>query len=248
MIVNTQTGKLDIIENDTICNYIKMGGLWEPFIWDLTTIIAKNEKRNNTAIDCGAHIGWHTIFFSKIFKKVCAFEPQEVLYDKIVNNVNINLLNNCFVYKKAVANVTGKCIALDNPEWYRVDEKILNYGAVVGREERGLLSVDTTTVALDDLFHNKNINEKVDLIKIDVQGMECEVIEGAKNIIFKCQPFMFIEIESENNLIKIKEMLKNFYIIYKVSFVDKCDYFFMPKINKFLVNTDNLSFSLEEIL
>ena len=53
---------------------------------------------NGIAIDVGANIGNHSIFFSKFFKKVYSFEPQESVFKLLENNVNMNNLENIKIF------------------------------------------------------------------------------------------------------------------------------------------------------
>ncbi len=150
------------------------------------------------AVDCGANIGTHTVEWAKQMAKwgsVIAIEAQERIYYALAGNVAIN---NCFNVKlihAAVGNRNG-LMKIPNPDHFvpssfgslelrppRVPE---NIGQKIDYSDSALVSVRAIT--LDSLALRR-----VDLLKIDVEGMECEVLEGAKRTIRQFLPVIIIE-------------------------------------------------------
>lgn len=146
------------------------------------------------AIDCGANIGVHTIEWAKeLFSKgmVISFEPQEGVYYALCGNI---ALNNCFnvtAYNSAVGAERGM-IEIPKPNYFQPS----TFGSMelrqsansedIGQKLEQMTQVEQ--VALDDLPL-----ERCDFIKIDVEGMEFDVLTGANNLIEKCKPVMLIE-------------------------------------------------------
>ncbi len=130
--------------------------------------------KEKTAVDVGANIGYYTLLLAKRAKKVYAFEPDKNCFEILCKNVEANGFKNVILINKAVGEKSKKIGLKQNKE---------NFG-----DSRVAEGKTTECVKLDDI-----IREKVDLIKIDVQGYEPQVIEGTKKIITKNRPVLFLE-------------------------------------------------------
>jgi len=147
------------------------------------------------AIDCGANIGVHTIEWSKMLNgvgSVVSFEPQEMVYYQLCGNVAINNCFNVTVYNSAIGD-KNEIIQIPKPNYMKPS----TFGSMELRQKEGSEDIGQTLermtsveqVALDNLPLNR-----VDFIKIDVEGMEFEAIAGARNLIDKHKPQMLIEV------------------------------------------------------
>lgn len=148
-------------------------------------------------IDIGANIGNHSIFFGKICKakKVFSFEPQCKVFDVLKKNININELENIVSLYNIGLGSEEKKVSLEV-----IDEK--NCGSnKLNLDKSGNIDVKL----LDDI-----VEERIDLIKIDVEGMELEVLKGAKNILSKYKPILYIEAATKEELEKIYIYLNTF--------------------------------------
>jgi FkbM family methyltransferase len=135
-------------------------------------------------LDVGANIGAHTISLAKIVGPagaVLAFEPQRVIYQMLCGNIALNALSNVFAYHLAVGSAAGT-VLVPLPD-YAVPG---NYGGIaLGGFTSG---EQVTVVALDSLEL-----PRCDFIKIDVEGMEREVLAGAVRTIARFQPKLYVE-------------------------------------------------------
>ena len=147
---------------------------YEPYETDL---IQRQVKNGDVVVDVGANIGYYTVLLAKKTKKVYAFEPDKTNYKILRKNIEINGLKNVIAVNAAVGSSDGE-INLSKSEENFGDHKL--YGE--GKKEK------VKIVKLDDF-----VKEKVGLIKIDTQGWEPEVIDGAKKIIEKNKPIIFME-------------------------------------------------------
>jgi len=144
--------------------------------------------RSGAAIDVGANIGAHTLFMARRFAHVYAFEPQMMLCMLLKGNLAPHL--NTTVYNAAVGNDDG---ILHMPQ--------LNYTAATnnfggfGKYLDIPKDIDLQPIQLRKLDGVEAIQkeDKIDLIKIDVEGMEKEVLEGAQATISKHKPMMYVE-------------------------------------------------------
>lgn len=149
------------------------------------------------AIDCGANIGVHTIEWAKSMTgwgSVLAIEAQERLFYALAGNI---ALNNCFnarALHAAVSEADGVMRA-PNPDYQ--SPALLASLEIKKREEHQFIGqvidydVNTTeirTLALDGLGL-----ARVDLIKLDIEGMEEEALAGARKLITAHHPILIVE-------------------------------------------------------
>lgn len=151
------------------------------------------------AIDCGANIGVHTVEWAKQmygWGSVHGFEAQERIYYALAGNVAINNCLNAKVEFAALGSQDGAIkIPVTDPLVpasfgsleLRYSASNENIGQPINYNEAAM-----QTVALKSL--DSYGWERVDFIKIDVEGMEDEVLAGASETIQKCKPAMLIEI------------------------------------------------------
>ena len=172
-----------------------------------TQLILRQTRLGDVVIDVGANIGYYTILLAdKVGKtgKVYAFEPDKLNFEILKKNIEANNLKNVEIINAAVGSNAGK-LKLHKSKENLGDHKL--YG-----EDKEIEEVKI--IKLDDYF--KNI--KIDLMKIDTQGWEPEVIEGAKNIISKNKPIMFLEYSPASyRIAKLdgQKMMRNLRKIYK---------------------------------
>jgi len=159
------------------------------------------------AIDCGANVGVHTIEWAKHMTgwgAALAIEAQERIYYALAGNIAIN---NCFNARAVHAAVSDRAGTMKIP--------VPNYAAAAsfgslelkqraGAEFIGQAidysesnMVEVPTVSLDSL----NLN-RIDLIKIDIEGMEMDALIGGAQCIGELRPMLLIEtIKSDKNAI-----------------------------------------------
>jgi FkbM family methyltransferase len=154
-----------------------------------TAILLSQLNSQSVVVDVGANIGYYTLLAAKVAKKVYAFEPDKETFEILKKNVEENNLKNVILFNKAVGNKNEKVGIEKNKDNYG-DSRIQTPQA---SGQLPLTGEPVQMVRLDDI-----IKEKVDLVKIDVQGYEIEVLEGMKKIIEKDKPIIFMEIEEKN--------------------------------------------------
>jgi FkbM family methyltransferase len=120
--------------------------------------------------------------------KVIAFEPLPANYRLLDENVGLNRLQNVIVEHQAVADHTGE-ISFQFP----THEASLIAGPVFDSDNQGTFSVDC--VSLDDFASDRQI--QVDLIKMDVEGAEDSVLEGALKLLERFHPVLIIELHHD---------------------------------------------------
>lgn len=199
---NTKHGQFVFFSNDDpIGACLSYYGEWAQQELDLFDSILTD---SSNVIDVGANIGTHTVFFSKkcYNGNVVSVEPQ--LYISQILNTNI-LINGCFnvipIRAACGSNNEEKRMINFNPF---VSNKV-NYGEfkVNSDADRGLI---TDCIKLDNLL---KLDIDFDLIKIDVEGMEADVIKGASKLITKYKPALYIEFNNKNGDDKLISLLQS---------------------------------------
>lgn len=164
------------------------------------------------ALDLGANIGVHTIEWARLMSgwgSVEAFEAQERIYYALAGNIAIN---NCFnasatfaAIGKAVGSILVPELDYNSPASFgslelRKSSNNEPIGQDVSYEESASSSVRMVTIDSLD-------KPRLDFIKIDIEGMEIEALQGARETLKKCKPMLLIEhIKSDRQaLVKILE-------------------------------------------
>lgn len=151
-----------------------------------TSLINKFVKDGMTVLDIGANIGCHTLRFAKLVGKngkVVAFEPMTFALTKLKDNIELNNFKNIIVEKIALSNVDGKRQTINFRASWTLDG---NREDINQKEEIDFLTLDT-------YIRKKQIN-KVDFVKVDVDGYEYKVLVGAKETLQKFSPLILIEL------------------------------------------------------
>jgi FkbM family methyltransferase len=151
-----------------------------------------------TVIDVGANIGVHSVFFAKAVGprgKVFAFEPQRQSFQLLSANAVLNGLTNLRCERAAVGPKRGEISVPDLDS-----DAANNFGGIaLNREGKG---ESVPVVRLDDFDL-----AACDLIKIDVEGMEAEVLAGARDTVILHAPLLYVENDRQENSAALIERL-----------------------------------------
>lgn len=148
-----------------------------------------------TLYDIGAHAGFYTLLFSRLAGaegKVYAFEPYPDNVRFLLRHVRLNSLSNTYVVEAAVAEATGLC---------SMSVDFDGYQNRLSPDKRSPLVVPT--IALDD-FDRQPPN----IVKIDVEGAEIEVLRGAKRVIAKHRPAIFLALHGAKQRVDCAAILR----------------------------------------
>jgi FkbM family methyltransferase len=140
------------------------------------------------AIDVGANLGIHSLVLSACVGaggRVHAFEPVAALRAKMEENLKINTITNVQLYEYALGNSIGTVSFRSNATDFNIGR-----GCV---DPKGNLCVSMTTI--DNEF--RDIELPVSMLKIDTEGHELQVIEGAACVIEKHRPAILMEYNFE---------------------------------------------------
>ena len=140
-------------------------------------IMEEKIEMGNIVVDVGANIGLHTLNMAKIVGntgQVFAFEPDPSNFEILKKNVKINNYKNIIVERKAVGDKHGRTTL------YQSDHPGKN--RIFPQTEQAKSQVQVELTNLDNYFDSDMI-DKINFIKIDVEGLEFSVLKGMKNIL-----------------------------------------------------------------
>lgn len=171
--------------------------------------IYKNIPHGGTMLDCGSNVGNHALAFSFMAGKVIAIEPVMHNYELLIQNILTNHRGNIIPLNigMGVAPEFGYISKEPHMRWSECEIQLLknsnNQIRFMRLEENKAVGGVVPVLSIDDLRL-----ENVTLIKVDCEGMEFDVIEGALRTIKRCKPELFIETFLLKTRREIDEMLK----------------------------------------
>jgi FkbM family methyltransferase len=142
----------------------------------------------DVVLDIGANIGTHTLALARLVGPqglVFAFEPQRIVFQTLCANMALNSLDNVHCIN-AVVGETPARLGLSDPDPHIPN----NFGGVqVAMLAGAPQAAPVDCVVLDDFLAIGRLR----LIKIDVEGMEAEVLRGASQTLARFKPILYVE-------------------------------------------------------
>ncbi|MBN9672679.1 FkbM family methyltransferase [Roseibium aggregatum] len=152
-------------------------------------------RPGDVVLDVGAHVGPFTLAFSRFTGpdgKVIAWEPQSFLFQLLSVNLVLNGVENVTAYQECLSDSNGT-VFVPEPQ----KERLQNFGGLsLGASDRlrDFPGHDVVKRPLDSLGL-----DRCDLMKIDVEGMELEVLRGAAALVSTCRPAIHFENSSRDH-------------------------------------------------
>jgi len=177
-------------------------GNFDPLEVELALQLLETRRRFHgdgaVAIDCGANIGVHTIEWATAMTgwgSVIALEAQERIYYALAGNIAINNCFNAIAMNAAVSSENG-VMKIPVPDYMTP----ASFGSLELRPHpntefigQAINYAEEATVPVQKLALDTLQLPRVDLIKIDIEGMELEALEGASETIARCRPILLVE-------------------------------------------------------
>ena len=168
-------------------------GTYEP---EQTALFEKMFMEGDVVLDLGAHVGYYTVLASVLVGdtgQVVVFEPEPENLYFLHRHVKLNKCDNVTVIEACVADSSGECT-------------FCREGTGTGHiDEAGDLTVPV--VSLDELLADGTI-PLPDYMKIDVEGAELRVLQGASQLIADARPTIFLSVHGEQLSADCSDFLK----------------------------------------
>jgi FkbM family methyltransferase len=175
-------------KDEGVLPLLQSGGIYEEYETELFKGLLEPGK---VVVDIGANIGHYTLIAARIVGDsghVYAFEPDPHNYDLLVKNVGLNGFNNVTAVNMALSNEKGSLtLFLDK---YNLGAHSLSADNVL--MSAGAVEVETAT--LDSFLAEEAGREKVDILKVDTQGAEGLILEGAQKLLDEDDLIMLMEL------------------------------------------------------
>lgn len=126
-------------------------------------------QRDLTMLDVGSNLSLWSFYASKYAKQIYAFEPTLETYKLGLKNIDDNNIKNVKIFQKAIAKDDGQTTF-----YHSINTTMNSMNPSVGNTgEKEIVE----TIRLDTFVQNQKL-EKIDFIKLDVEGSEAEILMG----------------------------------------------------------------------
>ncbi|MBI2793661.1 MAG: FkbM family methyltransferase [Ignavibacteria bacterium] len=196
----------------------------------------------DVCFDIGAQIGYLSLAMAVSGNKnvfVYSFEPEPKNLERFSENIRLNSLTNVNLISKAVSNNVDQLKLYMSRDHNAGTHSIIKDDPNVTEE---FVVVDATTI--DNIIHEQEI-DRLDLVKIDVEGAELEVVEGATVTLKIFKPTLIIELsesiqQTRNySTVTFKSKMSEFgYLPFTLTDAGKL----RPVANSFVHQMDNVVF------
>jgi len=167
--------------------------------------------------DVGAFEGLLTLFFASKAKYVFSYEPNPRNYARCIENVQLNHLTNVRILNHGVSDRPGTIDMVYDPLMPGAASGEAAIAAQIGESVKSIARLRIPVVRLDDDIAEKGLPAP-DMIKIDVEGMELQALQGMQQTLREHSPALHIEMHGAN----LKEKTENSIAV--VGLLDQCGY------------------------
>jgi FkbM family methyltransferase len=150
-------------------------------------LIPKLVRPGDTAVDVGANAGFYSVLLSRACGptgKVWAFEPVPETYWRLRENLALNRCENVVTEETAISNAPGIAILnLFDSQFAEMN----GFGVRVARDSSGKPILASRSISVQsqslDVFCDSERIERIHFLKVDVEGFELRVFEGAERLL-----------------------------------------------------------------
>ena len=173
------------------------------YILKIKSLLGSKEYKHSLVVDVGANIGNHSVFFGAfVADHIIAVEPNPDVLSQLRRNLSKNI-KDFTIYDCAVGDKKGRG-DISLPQ-----DMVNNVGAarIDLTDGKGEIEIQTLDSVLSS-WQKDNKPSCVSLLKIDVEGMELQVLKGATNIISNHKPDIFTEAATSKEFNNIYNYLR----------------------------------------
>jgi FkbM family methyltransferase len=178
-----QGQRMAVYANDPLGRAVYVNGIYEKDLLDaLKDFLSPLDKQylNWDVLDVGANIGNHSVYFSKMFKRVLAFEPNPSVFALLA--FNASYADNIEAHNYGLGAAKGTLELFEDPLNISASSTV-HKNEALPPVEIDIRQLDELNLPFDDLG----------LMKIDVEGMEASVLKGGQKTIGRWKPIVLFE-------------------------------------------------------
>ncbi len=155
---------------------------------ELNLIKNISEKKSTLIFDCGSNFGFYSLYLASLNEsnKAIALEASPNTFKELQKNIKLNNFENITPYNLAITDKDNEKISffesLNDWESSLVESNFTNKK-----------KINISSITLDTLGKNLDIENYHLVIKLDVEGFEMQVLDGAKNLLRNYSPLIILE-------------------------------------------------------
>ena len=211
-IIDIQGSRMELLLNDRGINAdLFINRIREP---QATRYVQKIMKPGWTVIEIGANIGYYAMMEARLVRWVYAIEPGPSNYQQLIANVHLNGYSNIDLHQLAIGDHNGEV-------GFEI-AKACNWSRIAMSNETATVKVQIQTL---DSFIKEHKIAHVDYLRMDVEGYEFAIIQGARKTIERDRPDMFIEVHRDrladygHSQLEFMEMMANYGYYIRKSYI-----------------------------
>jgi FkbM family methyltransferase len=193
-----------------------------------TEFLRKLPLAGKVVYDVGAFEGLITLFFASKAKQVISWEPNPRNYSRAIENVRLNNLTNVQILNRGISNAPGTIDLLYDPLMPGAGSGDSAIKDQIGGSVKSAQRISIPVARLDDELGQGARLPPPDLVKIDIEGMELQALQGMHGILRDRRPALYIEMHGATT----KEKVENAHAVtafleeleYKIYDVERGDY------------------------
>ena len=230
--------QIGVLTNDLISESIFLNGSHEKEYLKVIKNNLSSYIKNKNVLDIGANIGTHTLFFALLAKKVYSFEPNKKVFDLLYLNTKNKRNVKAFNYGLSEkSGIFSALIPMDNT----------GGGSLVSKNLKNCFSVKFRLKKYTDILELQK--QKIDLIKIDIEGNELKCFKGMKSLLDLQTAIILMEQKDgvNNKTSKEADFLKTCGYMYMYEFMRQDDWIY-KKLPNIFPKFINIIFKILELL
>lgn len=165
---------------------------------DIVVLLKKVLRPGMVVVDVGANIGEVTLVSAQCVGSagsVIAFEPVNVIADRLAEHVRINDLEQVVIIRDALGKTGQKHVPIYASCGQDVSDEHQGLASLYGESENQEPIEFVNMTTLDEALASLCLS-RVDLIKVDIEGGELACLQGAENILRRFRPMLVVEVQA----------------------------------------------------
>lgn len=208
-----RTIKLDCNPTSFMAKILFFQGI-EGYEYETFRVFRGLAKHASLFFDVGANIGYFSLVAAAYNPalRVASFEPLPGAFEYLKRNVRLNDSTHVQPFNRALSDQRGSATFsfTINPTFVEVEHHLTSTGGLAhsGDEQGMVKSFEVQTDTLDHIAHTQFEGERVDLIKLDVEGAEDRVLRGGTQVLSKHGPIVVCEVLPEIDEENLEQMFR----------------------------------------